>query len=149
MSHPRHILVVSCLVRNQDNTILAVRHHQRGWELPQGRVEQGEDLMTALHREVLEETGVVVTVPRIAAIWSKLSEPAAVIHGFIADYASGVLTPSAETPEVAWLTEAEARSDFEHPVNRDRLVDLLEFRDTIRFYSYTTDPYCGTSKQAP
>ena len=141
MSHPRHILVVSCLVRNPDQTLLAVRHHLRGWELPQGRVEEGEDILTALHREVQEETGVSITVPRVAAIWSKLSAPAAVIHGFVADYASGALAPSAETPEVAWLSKAEALRRCEHPVNRDRLKDLLAFKETVRFYSYTTGPY--------
>lgn len=145
MPQPRHILVVSCLVRNLGHDILAVRHHQRGWELPQGRVEEGEDVLTALYREVLEESGVAVATPQIAAIWSKLSAPTAVILGFIADYAFGTLTPSAETPEVAWFTEAEVRSRFGHPVTRDRLTDLLAFTDTVRFYSYTTGPYRRTS----
>ncbi|MEJ2469707.1 MAG: NUDIX hydrolase [Desulfuromonadales bacterium] len=141
MCHPRHILVVSCLVQRPDNTLLAVRHRRRGWELPQGRVEEGEALLTALHREVREETGVRLSSPKIAAVWSKLSEPVALIHGFVADYATGLLTPSVETPEVAWLTVDEARQRFTHPVNRDRLNDLLAFRDTVLFSAYQTGPY--------
>lgn len=147
MPHPRHILVVSCLVRNRQQAILAVKHHKRGWELPQGRVEEGENVLTALHREVLEETGVVVTAPRLAAVWSKLTPPAAVIHGFVADYASGLLTPSAETPEVAWLSEGQALSRFEHPVNGDRLADLLAFKGDVNFFSYTTGPYSRSAKE--
>ena len=141
MDHPRHILVVSCLVRNSGAEVLLVRHSRRGWELPQGRVEEGEGLLAALYREVLEETGVVIAAPQAAVVWSKISPPAALIHGFIANYASGTPAPSQETPEVAWLTETEARGRIDHPVNRDRLEDLLAFTGRVRIFSYTTGPY--------
>ncbi|PLX98565.1 MAG: NUDIX hydrolase [Desulfuromonas sp.] len=145
MPHPKHILVVSCLVRNRENAILCVKHKNRGWEMPQGRVEEGEALIDALHREVHEETGMTIADPRLAVIWSKLSEPAALIHGFVAAVGGGDLTPSDETPEVAWLSEPAARERITHPVNRDRLHDLLaaEGRDggAVRFYSYTKRPY--------
>jgi len=141
MSQPRHILVVSGLVRNPDRAILLVRHYRRGWELPQGRVEEGENLLSALHRELHEETGVAIRAPRLAAVWSKLTDPVALIHGFVAEHAGGTLVPSAETPEVVWVDETEARHRIVHPVNRDRLHDLLAFSGTVRFYSYSTGPY--------
>jgi 8-oxo-dGTP diphosphatase len=141
MSLPRHILVVSCLVRNDAGQLLLVRHKLRGWELPQGRVEEGETLLGALQREVLEETGVSIETPRAAVIWSKLSVPAAMIIGFIADYAGGELLPSEETPEVAWVAEEQALARIAHPVNRDRTSALLDHHGDLQFRSYATSPY--------
>ena len=36
---------------------MLVRHPERGWEFPGGRVEPGESPEEAMHRELLEETG--------------------------------------------------------------------------------------------
>ena len=38
---PRHAVVVGCLVRNDGNEILLIRHRRRGWEITQGHVEEG------------------------------------------------------------------------------------------------------------
>jgi 8-oxo-dGTP diphosphatase len=144
MSHenfPRHILVASCLIRNEANEILLVKHYQRDWELPQGRIENGEELLEALQREVYEETGLRVTVARLATVWSKLSEPTAVIFCFIADYLSGELTPSEETPDLSWFPEHVASSMITHPVNRDRVKALLANSGETEFKSYRTGPY--------
>lgn len=141
MSNYNHLLVVSCLIRNREGAALAVKHKIRGWELPQGRVETGEALLDALHREVLEETGVTIANPALAMVWSKLSEPSALIHAFVADYASGELLPSDETPEVSWFSDGQLIKHIEHPVNRDRFLELATFQGTLRFLSYTTGPY--------
>ncbi|WP_303722413.1 NUDIX hydrolase [Malonomonas rubra] len=141
MSQPRHVLVVSCMIRNEQEQILLVRHHLRGWELPQGRVEEREALVYALSREVLEETGVTICNPKPAVIWSKISEPASVIFCFTANYSSGELTPSEETPEVEWCVADEVLQRVSHPVNRDRIRALLAHDGVVQMRSYATGPY--------
>ncbi|MDR7304206.1 NUDIX hydrolase [Haloactinomyces albus] len=57
--------VVGAVVDRQGGALLLRRSAGdfRGgtWELPSGKVEPGEDLTTALHREVIEETGLALS----------------------------------------------------------------------------------------
>lgn len=74
---------VSAVIR-RDDAVLLVRQQdpadeREGWCLPGGVVEPGEDLETALYREVWEETGLVVgKALRIAWVcavtWRRLDE---------------------------------------------------------------------------
>lgn len=139
--NPRHIVVVGCLVRNAADEVLLIRHHKRGWEIPQGRVEEGEGILDALQREVREETGVEVLPGPLAAVWSKLSPPAAVILTYLARHKEGQPRPCDECPEVGWFSGDEALNIISHPMNRDRLQALLGFAGTTLYGSYSTHPY--------
>ena len=141
MDDPRHIAVVGCLVKDAGGKVLLVRHHKRGWEIPQGRVEEGESLLDALHREIREETGVEVELGQLASIWSKISPPTALIFNFFARHKSGDLQASAECPEVGWFSANEALGLVSHAVNRDRLLTLLNFSGSVVYQAYSTAPY--------
>jgi 8-oxo-dGTP diphosphatase len=52
-----------------------VKGARRGWEPPDGQVELGEDLVTALKREVLEESGCEVAVGGLLSVNSNLGKP--------------------------------------------------------------------------
>ncbi|PNU18975.1 NUDIX hydrolase [Geothermobacter hydrogeniphilus] len=142
MTRPLHTVIVSCLVRNTSDEILLIRHPRRGWELPQGHVESGEELLAAATREVREETGIEVRIERLAAIFSKLEpQPSAVIFGFLGSAVGGQLTTSDESLEVGWFDEKTARKLPEHPVNRERLSDLLNHDGAILYRAYSMSPY--------
>ena len=138
---PRHSIVVGCLVRNASDEILLIRHHKRGWEIPQGRVEEGENLLTALHREVREEAGVEIEAGPLAAVWSMLSPPSAVIFTFLGRYAGGKLASSDDSMEARWFSAAEALGQVTGSVMHNRLRVLLEYNGVTSYRAYITRPY--------
>lgn len=122
---PAHFFVaVKALVRREDGRILLIRDPGRGWELPGGSVEHREDLITALQREVREESGVEVEVGKLGGVYSGMNQTPMIFFYFHARYVSGELRPSKESPELAWLTVAEARERITMPVVADRLDEL-------------------------
>lgn len=110
----RRVPCVGALVHDDEGRLLVVRRGRepgRGlWSVPGGRVEPGENDVTAVEREVLEETGLHVTVGlRVGTV---------VRDGLggdlydIRDYAcsvSVVTSPIAgdDADEVRWVTRSE------------------------------------------
>lgn len=138
---PVHTVVVGALIRNDQNEVLLVRHQKRGWEIPQGRVEEGENLVEALHREVMEETGIEIEAGPLAAVWSMVSLPPALIFAFLGHYSSGDLSGGGDCAEACWFPEAEALDQISGTVMKERLTALVHFSGSVIYRSYTTRPY--------
>lgn len=77
---PRHILVAAAIVININNEIILINSPKRGWEIPAGRVEEGESLSAAVVRETKEETGIETLKPSDFAGYFRTSRiPCAVL----------------------------------------------------------------------
>lgn len=80
---------VGCLVRDDDDCLLLVRHVEGWWTLPAGSIDPGETPAEAARRETREEASVEVELMRLVGVYGGYPD----FHGF---YANG--------DEVAWVT---------------------------------------------
>jgi len=46
------------VVLNKEGKVLVVSQHGNSWSLPKGRIDAGEDALTAAKREIYEEAGI-------------------------------------------------------------------------------------------
>ena len=67
---PTHILATGAFVRNSNDEILLVKTYNRSWQIPGGQVENREDLVEAVIREVKEESGIDISVNTIVGMYS-------------------------------------------------------------------------------
>lgn len=69
---PQDIVVTGVYIEDDDGVVFVHNSKPgRDWELPTGRVEESESIETALHREMVEETGRAVrsSSPELAVLW--------------------------------------------------------------------------------
>ncbi len=132
---------VKALIRNPEGNYLLVLSHDRGWEIPGGAVEGGEDLLTALHREIAEEIGIQIGNEKLAGVYSNHLAPPRLLFWFPADLISGTPGVSDEVKAGAWFPRDEVTSKISHPSFRDRVEDLLNFDGRIRYRAFRSTPY--------
>jgi 8-oxo-dGTP diphosphatase len=110
----RHVPCVGALVHDDEGRLLVVRRGRepgRGlWSVPGGRVEPGESDVVAVEREVLEETGLHVTVG--VRVGTVVRDGLDDVRYDIRDYACIVTGPTKPHPgddadEARWVTRSE------------------------------------------
>lgn len=113
-STPKHSVSVAGIVVRDDDRVLVIRRDDNGdWEAPGGVLELDESFEDGVRREVLEETGLTVTVQCLTGVYKNLT------HGIVALVyrcrpADGDTHPTAEAREVRWMTREEVQSAMNH-----------------------------------
>jgi ADP-ribose pyrophosphatase YjhB (NUDIX family) len=121
----QHVVTVMAFVPDGAGRVLLVKPNGRGWEMPGGRVEPGEDVVQAAVREVAEETGCDVEVEALLGIDNRVSEPEILMVRFACRLLRGEPRPSDETPEVGWFAYDEARTMVAEEPHASRLADAI------------------------
>jgi 8-oxo-dGTP pyrophosphatase MutT (NUDIX family) len=96
------LVIVQGVVLSEAGVLLAVRTEPRGWELPGGNLEPGEDDESALVREVREETGIEVSVGALVGEYHRSGFLPHVARVYRCRPLGGSMAASPETLEVRW-----------------------------------------------
>lgn len=112
------------VVSRDDGLIAVVEMYGRYFHLPGGGIDPGEDPLTALSREVLEETGLRVTIGALIAEieeYAHAEELGYFIKAgryFSAAMASVAGPPQEDGHRLLWMSRAEAIEKLVHPGQR-------------------------------
>ena len=146
MLSPLHVVAAVTLISDNFDRVLLVENPERGWECPGGQIEEGEDILAGLKREVFEETGIQVKVVHLAGVYSNFATNM-VVFTFLSKYVSGVLTTSPESIQTEWVIRNESLKRVSHPAILARIGDMLNFNGKVIYCAYTNDPYQILSKR--
>ena len=141
MVYPKHIVAVSGLISHPNGEVLLIRSPRRGWEFPGGQVEEGENLIEALQREIQEEAGVTTSVGALVGVYSNVKSPTKLMFGFLGDYVCGELRTSDESLETEWVARDSVLQRISNPAIYDRMKDMLDFSGRVIYRVYTNNPY--------
>jgi 8-oxo-dGTP diphosphatase len=136
---PRIVLVNRCIIVDGGSRILLIQrapesgHYAGLWEVPGGKLDEGQDLSHALEREVLEETGLLVeSVSRLVFADSfvlgagKYAGLPYVVLFSIGRSLGGELRLDHESSSSAWVSYSEALDYNLTPEVRKALIVLKD-----------------------
>ncbi len=147
---PTHIVAVGGIVLNDKGQILLVKTHNYRWVFPGGQVEEGENLIEALKREIREESGIEVEVGELFCISSNTRKypgyngvkviPTKVMLDFVCKATGGELGISDENSESGWFAPEEALSMIDAPAIIERFQAYLHYNGRPTYLSYVARP---------
>jgi len=121
------------VVLNRSGQVLVVSQHGTSWSLPKGRIEEGEDELTAAKREIYEESGVTtLTLVRELGSYQRFKigkdggedgSEFKTIYMFLFETPEPELSPvDAENPEARWVDRDDVAGLLTHPKDKEFFV---------------------------
>ncbi|WP_373167249.1 NUDIX hydrolase [Mycobacterium marinum] len=122
---PKHSVSVAGIVIRDDGRVLVIKREDNGhWEAPGGVLELDESFEAGVRREVLEETGIEVSVERLTGVYKNLT------HGIVAlayrcRPVGGEPHATEEAREIRWMTKEDVQAVMV-PAFGVRVLDAFE-----------------------
>ena len=124
-----HIVAVAAVIFREDRVLAMRRSAQKDvgaglWETLSGRVQEGEEPLAAIHREIAEECGLTVALDArpVEVYAARRGTLPMVVILYRARWLDGEVRPSDEHDAFAWWTPAEFRASS----SLTRLAEAVE-----------------------
>lgn len=122
---PKHsVSVAGIVIDDQDRVLVIRRRDNNHWEPPGGVLELNETFEEGVRREVLEETGVTVTVDRLTGIYKNMNRGIVALvfrcHGD-----NRPTSTTSEAAEVRWMHRDQV-IEIMDPAYAARVLDAFE-----------------------
>ena len=144
------------LVHPEKGILLMRQNGKPFWVFPGGTLEEDETVQVCAEREMLEETGLVVTCPQLLYVSDFIDAKRQVVEVFfVGQYQAGAFTFTAPYPEnideIAWvgLSEFSTLAVKPEPIHAKVLADWQEglfagcFPHTLESLYYDPHPRVG------
>ena len=126
--------IVAQVYVKKDHKILMVQENKEGikgkWNMPAGKLEDGETIIEAAIREVKEETNINVAIKGLIAVQETVSSLGQLlILYFLGEYKSGTIKyDKQEISDVKWMSKKEILSlDRKQIRGAETIEDILKF----------------------
>lgn len=121
---PKHSVSVAGIVVNPAGQVLVIRRADNGhWEPPGGVLELDESFEQGVVREVLEETGISVSVDRLTGVYKNMNRGVVALV-FRCTPTDSMVRTSDEATSVRWINP-ERVTGFMDDAYAVRIIDAL------------------------
>lgn len=131
----RHSVSAAGVIVNREGNILVIKRRDNGeWQPPGGVLELAETIEEGLRREILEETGIEVSIDRLTGVYKNMGLGVIALV-FQCAPRGGQIRTSSETEEVRWMSTDEIQSTMT-PAFAIRVRDALGGPATVALRSH-------------
>lgn len=136
-------IIVSAIILGKNNQIVLVQeskpHNIGKWNIPSGRLKNGENLIHGIEREIKEETGLNAIVKNLSGIYEYKSSTGAdcIRFNFVCESSNyNIIIDHQEILDAKWIShnEININSDFWNP----KSLKII-FEDFLNNKSYSLD----------